>query len=250
MEPCANCAHPFDSAYCPACGQKRQPPGIRLSEVLGDALSGLFNVDAPLPHTLIAFLKGPGSLTRAFLAGRRKAFTPPVRYFLFGIAYYYIVRWVLNWDPVDSAVATSGGAVEENGAMQVNHWMSRNVNLLLPLLILLLASFDRLLFPRTGLRWVERLVHYLFATGSYLLVSTTILPLAAAWPLFQLVNFVVILGMLIWATIALHHKGVWSTIKALLLTPVAFLLYIILCTVLVALLLDVPLTDVLQRRPR
>lgn len=251
MEPCANCGEPFSSAFCPACGQKRMPSGIRLVEVLGDAISGLFNVDAPLPHTLITFLKGPGALTRAFLAGKRKTFTPPVRYFLFGIAYYYIMRWLLHWDPVDSAVAASGvGTVEENGAMQVNHWMSRNVNLLLPLLMMVLATFDRLLFPRTGLRWVERLVHYLFATGSYLLLSTTLLPLAVAWPPFQLVNFVVILGVLIWATIALHPKGAWSTIKALLLTPVAFLLYIILCTVLVALLLDVPLAEVLQRRSR
>lgn len=226
------------------------PSGIRLSEVIGDAISGLFNVDAPLPRTLLTFLKGPGMLTRAFVAGKRKAFTPPVRYFLFGIAYYYIMRWILKWDPVDHAIAASGGdAANETGALRVNHWMSRNVNLLLPLLMVLLATFDRFLFPRTPLAWVERLVHYLFATGSYLLISTSLLPLVVVWPWFHLVNFLVIFGILIWATVSLHPYGIWNTIKALLLTPAVFVLYIILCSLLVALLLGVPVDEVLVRKP-
>lgn len=249
MQPCPNCNAPFDSAFCPGCGQKRVKPGVRLAEVLHDFASGLYNVDAPIPNTLRTFFKGPGALTRAFIAGKRKAFTPPVRYFLFGIAYYYIMRWLLNWDPVDSAVSASGGDPEsENGAMRVNHWMSQNVNLLLPLLLAILATFDRALFPRTALSWVERLVHYLFAAGTYLLVTTTLLPLASFWPVMQLVNFIIIFGVIIWATIALHAKSSWNILKALLMTPVAFVLYVALCSVLVALALDVPLSDLLKHR--
>lgn len=251
MEPCANCGEPFDSAFCPACGQKRMKPGVRLAEVIGDFVSSLYNVDAPLPRTFLTFLRGPAKLTRAFLAGKRKAFTPPVRYFLFGVAYYYIMRWVLNWDPVDSAVSAAGGDPSvQTGAMRVNHWMSKNVNLLLPILIVILASFDRVLFMRTQLSWVERLVHYLFAAGTYLLISTTLLPLTVVWPAIQLLNFFIIFGVIIWATIALHHKSAWNVIKALMMTPVSFTLYIVLCSILVALLIGVPLHELVVRPAR
>jgi hypothetical protein len=248
MQPCANCGQAFDSDFCPACGQKRTQPGIKLGEVVGDFASGLFNVDAPILRTFREFFIAPGKLTRAFLAGKRKAYTPPVRYFLFGVAYYFIMRWLLDWDPVDSAVgATSGNVASTTPAMQVNHWMSRNVNLLIPIWLMMLATFDRLLFPRTELRWVERLVHYLFAAGTYLLVATTLIPLIKLWPAFQIINFIVIFGLVIWACIALHHRSVWNVIKALVMVPISFFLYVFLSSILVALLLGIPIGEVFVR---
>ena len=249
MSPCANCGAEHDSPYCPKCGERRRAPGIRLAEVVHDFAAGLYNFDGPFLNTLRAFLRGPGALTRSFVAGKRMAFTPPVRYFLLGIAYYYIMRWLLNWDPVDSAVSASGGnPASATGAMRVNHWMSQNVNLLLPLLMVILASLDRALFPRTALSWVERLVHYLFASGTYLILSTTLLPLAKLWPVFQLFNFLIIFGVIIYATLSVHNRSAWNAIKAVVMTPAAFMVYIALCTVLVALMLGVPLKEVMVRR--
>ncbi|MCW5899716.1 MAG: DUF3667 domain-containing protein [Flavobacteriales bacterium] len=215
MAPCANCGHAHDGAFCPACGQKRVVPGIRLKEVLEDALASVFNIEGPFLNTLRTFLSGPAKLTRAFIAGRRKSFTPPVRYFLFGMAFYYLVRWVLQWDPVDAAVASAGGmAPPDTPAMRVNHWMSRHVNLLQPILIALLATFDRVLFPRTGLRWVERLVHYTFTAGTYLFISSTLLIVVKFWPPAHLLSFVIILGIVAWACVHLHRRGVWTVMKA------------------------------------
>lgn len=74
-------------------------PGIRLWQVLGQFVGGLFNLDAPLPHTLRSFFSGPGRLTRSYVAGQRSAYTPPVRLFLLGVGFYYLMRWVLQWDP-------------------------------------------------------------------------------------------------------------------------------------------------------
>ena len=248
MQPCANCGHPFDSAYCPSCGQKRVPPGIKLGEVISEFASGLFNVDAPILRTFREFLKGPGALTRSFLAGKRASYTPPVRYFLFGIAYYFIMRWLLDWNPVDAAVeSTTGAPAIETPAMQVNHWMSNNVNLLLPLWLMMIALFDRLLFPRTALRWVERLVHYLFAAGTYLLAASTLLPLNKLWPTLQVLNFIIIFSIMIWASISLHKRSTWSVTKAVVMVPLSFWLYVLLSTVLVALMLGIPLGEVFVR---
>ncbi|MBL7982179.1 MAG: DUF3667 domain-containing protein [Flavobacteriales bacterium] len=251
MLECANCGHPHNHSYCPTCGQGRVAPGVRLGEVLGDFLSGLYNVDAPILYTLRSFFAGPGKLTHSYLAGKRKAYTPPVRLFLLGVGFYYLMRWVLQWDPVDAAVLDAGlSAVPDTPAMQVNHWMSRNVNLLLPILMTMLASFDRLLFPRTTLNWTERLVHYLFAVGTYLIAATLLIPLYQFWPGLQLLGMLTIFGILIAAAIALHRITVWNVVKAVVMVPVTFMLYVVLCTVLVALLLDVPLDQLMQRPPR
>lgn len=223
-------------------------PGIHLGQVLGQFVGGLFNLDAPLPHTLRSFFTGPGRLTRSYVAGQRAAYTPPVRLFLLGVGFYYLMRWVLQWDPVDAAVLASGnGAVPDTPAMRVNHWMSRNVNLLLPILMTMLASFDRLLFPRTTLNWTERLVHYLFAVGTYLIAATLLIPLYQFWPGLQLLGMLTIFGILIAAAIALHRITVWNVVKAVVMVPVTFMLYVVLCTVLVAVLLDVPVEAVFVR---
>ncbi len=248
MQPCANCGHPHAHPYCPECGQQRVAPGIRLREVVGDLIAGLYNVDAPILFTLRSFFTGPGRLTRSYLSGKRKAYTPPVRLFLMGVGFYYLMRWVLGWDPVDAAVLATGHTeVPQTPAMQVNHWMSRNVNLLLPLFMVMLAAADRLLFPRTTLNWTERLVHYLFAVGTYLITATLLIPLYQVWPRLHVLGMVVIFGILIAAAIGLHHRSVWNTVKAVAMVPLTFLLYVLVCTVLVALLLGVPLAAVFVR---
>lgn len=248
MEPCANCSTRHADAFCPACGERRRKPGIRLGEVLHEFFGLLTHAEGPVPNTLISFFKGPARMTRAFIAGKRKAFVPPVRWFLIGIGYYYLVRFILHWDPVDSAMHASGASTAvETPALQVNHWMSRHVNLLLPLLLVMLASFDRVLFPQTKESWTERLVHYLFAAGTYLIVATTLLPLSLLWPAMQLVNFFVIFGIVIWACISLHRRSPWTVVKAVLMVPITFVLYVLLSTVLVALALGVPLDQVFTR---
>lgn len=248
MEPCANCGTAFDSAYCPACGQKWRKPGIRFGEVIHEFFGTITHAEGPFLQTMLGFFRGPGAMTRAYIAGKRKAFVPPVRYFIVGIGYYYLIRFFFNWDPVDSAMdATGAERTVENGALRVNHWMSQHVNLLLPLLLIILSSFDRVLFPRTKLSLVERFVHYLFAAGTYLIVASTLLPLGVLWPAMQTLNLFVIFGIVIWACINLHGAGVWTTIKAVVMVPVGFVLYVMLCTVLVALMLGVPLQEMVVR---
>ncbi len=247
MEPCANCGHPFDSAYCPACGEKRRAPGIRLGAVLHEVVGTITHAEGPFLHTITTFLRSPGRLTSAFVAGKRKAFVPPVRYFLFGIGYYYLVRFLLDWDPVSSAAISTGADLGANRLQEVNQWMTKHVNLLLPLLIVVLATLDRWLFPRTPFTWTERAVHYLFAVGTYLLVATTLLPLTLFFPAMVFVNFLVILGILIRSSISLHPGAAWSVVKAVLMVPIGFWIYVVISTIAVALMLGVPLAQVFAR---
>ena len=236
MVPCTNCGRSHVYSFCPECGQKRVEAGIRLREVIDDAIQSVLNFDGPFFRTFQTFFRGPARLSREFLAGRRRFYSSPVRFFLFGVAYYYLVRWVLQWDPVDAAVMdATGGELPDTPAMEVNHWISRNVNLLLPILLLLLTSFDRLLFPRTSLRWVERLVHYLFAVGAYLFITSTLLLLFVKfWPQVQYTTFLVIFSILIWACINLHRRSIWNVVKAVVMVPFTFVIYILVSMLIVA----------------
>lgn len=247
MEPCANCGRPYDSAYCPACGEKRRAPGIRLGAVVHEAVGTITHAEGPFLHTIGSFLRSPGKLTAAFVDGKRKAFVPPVRYFLFGIGYYYLVRYLLHWDPVTSAAISTSADPAANRLLEVNAWMTKHVNLLLPLLVLVLATLDRLLFPRTAFTWTERVVHYFFAVGTYLLVATTLLPLTLFFPAMVFVNFLVIIGILIWAAISLHRGSKWSVVKAVLMVPIGFWIYVVMSTIAVAIMLGVPLAEVFAR---
>lgn len=247
MTPCTNCGAPQERRYCGECGQKRVHPGIRFGEVVHEFFGTLTHVEGPIPQTLLGSLRAPGKVTRQFIAGRRKAFVPPVRYFLVGVGYYYLFRLIFQWDPVDNAVAAMNGhAGVETGTMRVNHWMSKHVNLLLPVLVVMLAAADRLLFPRTTLTWTERVVHYLFAAGTYLFVTTTLLPLSKLWPAIHFINFFIIFFLLIRSTIALHARTAWNAIKAVLMSPITFFLYVMLCSVVVALILGVPIEELFR----
>lgn len=248
MEPCPNCGASFATPFCHACGQKRVKPGIRPGEVLGDFVGGLFNADAPLLRTLREFLLRPGSVTRDYLAGKRRSYTPPVRFFLFGIAFYFLMRWLLDWDPVESMTEMSTGhAPVESSMTRVNSWMSRNVNLLLPLWVVMLASFDAGFFPRAGLRWVERVVHFLFGIGEYLVLATLMIPLIKLWPVLHLVNYVIIFGVLIWSVVHLHGGGAWTGVRAVVMVPLSFVFYVLTATVLVAWSFGIPLAELFQR---
>ena len=59
-----------------------------------------------------------------------------------------------------------------------------------------------------------------------------------------------IFGILIGAATSLHRRTVWNILKAVVMVPATFLLYVLLCTVLVALFLGLPIEEVLVRGPR
>ena len=67
------------------------------------------------------------------------------------------------------------------------------------------------------------------------------------WPVLHLVNFVLIFSLMIWACIALHERSAWNVTKAVILVPLSFWLYVLLSTVLVSLMLEIPLSEVFVR---
>jgi len=112
-----NCECEFHTPFCPECGQRQTPAGFGFAQVISEFLSGLYNAEAPIVKTFIQMFVAPGRLVREYIGGKRKAYMSPVKYFLFGAAFYFFMRWMLDWDPVVSAV---GEEVLDTPAMKVN----------------------------------------------------------------------------------------------------------------------------------
>jgi hypothetical protein len=94
---CKNCDTPFVGIYCPACGQKNVDLERPMSELVGEVVKEAFDIDGRALRTVKTLFLRPGTLTREFLAGRRKAFTPPLRlYLVISISFFVVIAWVAS----------------------------------------------------------------------------------------------------------------------------------------------------------
>lgn len=71
--------------YCAQCGQKQQER-LTLKVILRSAYESITNLERGFGHTVLTLLARPGKVAEDYLAGKRKAYFPPVRYLIIMIA--------------------------------------------------------------------------------------------------------------------------------------------------------------------
>lgn len=111
---CLNCGATVDHSFCTVCGQRdddlRRPIWTFLMDFGDDILSW----DSRFLYTLGPLLVMPGFLTRAYVAGKRARFVPPVRlYFIVSLFFFLviavsdvaIVKFVIEQDAAASEMA-------------------------------------------------------------------------------------------------------------------------------------------------
>lgn len=87
---CANCGAVLADRYCGRCGQDSHV-SLSLGHFLHEFLEGMFHVDSSFWRTLRALVTRPGLLTEQYLAGKRRAYSPPFRsYLVISIAYFIV----------------------------------------------------------------------------------------------------------------------------------------------------------------
>jgi Protein of unknown function (DUF3667) len=80
---CPTCRRATATPYCPTCGERpRNPRELTLLGLMGQAFEALTSVDGRLLRSFRCLVTAPGSLTVAFIEGRRKPFLGPVALFL------------------------------------------------------------------------------------------------------------------------------------------------------------------------
>ena len=94
MTQCPNCQSSLTGAYCSNCGQRDIDLERPIWGLVGDLLRETFEVDGRLAVTLKTLFRHPGKLTREFLAGRRRAYTSPLRLYLaISISFFVLAAW-------------------------------------------------------------------------------------------------------------------------------------------------------------
>ena len=72
----------MNGQYCPSCGQRDIDLERPLNALVGEIVKETFDVDGRAWRTVKTLFLSPGLLTREFLAGRRKTYTPPLGIYL------------------------------------------------------------------------------------------------------------------------------------------------------------------------
>lgn len=95
MPECRNCQSRLDGAYCQKCGQRNIDLERPILSLVGDIVKETFELDGRTALTIKTLFLKPGVLTDEFLAGRRRAYTPPLRlYLVISISFFVLVAWL------------------------------------------------------------------------------------------------------------------------------------------------------------
>lgn len=103
---CANCGAALADRYCSRCGQDSHV-SLSFGHFLHEFVEGMFHVDSSFWRTLRTLVTRPGVLTEQYLAGKRRAYSPPFRsYLVISIAYFIVASL---FDAPASRVISPGG---------------------------------------------------------------------------------------------------------------------------------------------
>lgn len=124
-----------------------------MSELIGEVVKETFDIDGRALRSVRTLFLRPGTLTREFLAGRRKAFTPPLRlYLVISISFFLVIAWAAS----RGLLLDPGQTVQLDAANQARFMadeLPRLMFILLPMFALLLKLafwkrfyFDHIIF--------------------------------------------------------------------------------------------------------
>jgi hypothetical protein len=124
-----------------------------MSELIGEVVKETFDVDGRALRSVRTLFLQPGTLTREFLAGRRKAYTPPLRlYLVISISFFLVIAWAAG----RGLLLDPGQTVQLDAANQARFMadeLPRLMFILLPMFALLLKLafwkrfyFDHIIF--------------------------------------------------------------------------------------------------------
>lgn len=95
MKNCRNCETRLTGAYCQTCGQRDIDLERPIWGLIGEVVRETFELDGRAALTVKTLFRYPGKLTFEFLAGRRRAYTSPLRlYLVISISFFILITWL------------------------------------------------------------------------------------------------------------------------------------------------------------
>jgi hypothetical protein len=250
---CQNCGIALHGPYCSACGQHDVDYHRSLWPIVEDSLEGFLHIDGKFFRTVRFLFTRPGFLTQEFNAGRRVAYTQPLRLYIFASLLFFTTALLIKHPPtqVKMAQAKTEAAtpkVESNVQAapsafdrifgHIRHVdpkdLTREVQHLFPTLgffcLPILATLLLVAYPRSGLVYVEQFVFALHLQTFFFLaalvtdVGQSVAGLTYA-PLPGLVNFLFMLAgawLVYRAFRIVYGQGRWRTIFKMVFVALAY----------------------------
>lgn len=232
---CQNCKNSFTGNFCANCGQRKQANDrLRFKELSKDFVDNVFNIHKGLFYTFWQLLKAPGKTGRAFIRGKRKDFTNPIRYLIIAVAIQaFIDYWFIHpeLDEAPGFIYFAFLSEEINRSMAWwNHILATRYSFIHNLsMIFTFPLAYTVLFRKQGYNFTELLTvnFYYFATGLIVtilsifgteLLSSSKLPI----PIIILVT----MGYVFWSSIHFFNKvHIGTRILLILISILFFMLF-------------------------
>ncbi len=113
---CLECGEPLSGRFCSRCGAKNRPPLRPLHHWLRDLGRQVAVLDIRLLRTLPRLFFSPGRLTAEYVAGRRLAYTSPIRLYIAASAVVLAVMSLSGVTDLDALLAN--GTEEDIAALE------------------------------------------------------------------------------------------------------------------------------------
>lgn len=232
MPTCKNCNQPFQHTYCEQCGQRDNNGKFTAKELAGDFVSQVMTLELPLLHTTRQLLTQPGQFCMAYIRGRRRPFTPPIQYFLTVLGVYFLIRALINFDPIVNQYKIMGKEPPQGAALTAGHFVAQNLNTLLFAMVFIFAFYVWLFFRKTTYSYAENVVLGFYSVATYMLFSALVMLLTLWQPAVYLGNNFIAIVYLTWVLTDFHPpKRWWGVLKRLLVSLLSYLTYIAFATV-------------------
>lgn len=89
-ENCPTCSKPFNTPYCPNCGERRlTEKDSSISALTRDAFSFLVDIDGKFLRSVRTFVLKPARYVSEYIDGARRKYISPVKLFLIANAFYF-----------------------------------------------------------------------------------------------------------------------------------------------------------------
>lgn len=173
---CLNCGTPLTGRHCAHCGQLADSARLGPRDLMKPLL-GLLDADRGWLHTAAELSRRPGPMIRDYFAGRRVAYTKPLKYTMVAVALALFALWLAP-APVAPAQAQAEAAMQS----QSREILERYGNALLLMTVPFMAGASRLLFRRQGLNLAEHTVLNAYVFAQQNLISLPFVASGVWWP--------------------------------------------------------------------
>jgi Protein of unknown function (DUF3667) len=168
VQPCSNCGKPAAHEYCSYCGQKINIPRISFSYVWHEAFHFFTHLDKGFLFTTRQMLFSPGKAITSFIDGKRKAYQPPVSYFLIWTTIFILALYLLEKIYGENKVIAYN---DYFGPGSTTQYAISHLSIMLTFIIPFQSFYLYILLTRQRYNFFETLVAGIYAVGTIIMLQ-------------------------------------------------------------------------------